>query len=266
MLVAGAALFLTAIAYYYLTQDTPDGDFKELPPEVKAGRKAGAKGSFWKAFRDVRVWSLAVLYASSFGMELTLDNFAALYFTDYFHLSLQMAGIVASSFGMMNLFARALGGIVSDRCNLRWGLRGRALLLGGTIAAEGLAMLLFSQMHSLPLAIATMMLTGLFVKMSNGANYAVVPFINRGAVGAVAGIVGAGGNLGAVMAGFLFKSANLTYPQAFLILGCVIFVSSVCAFAVRFSETDELAVKQETAMRLNATLIEAKPVTAGTAA
>ena len=52
-------------------------------------------------------------------------------------------------------------------------------------------MMVFSQMHSLPLAIATMMVMGLFVKMSNGANYSVVPFINRRGLGAVAGIVGA---------------------------------------------------------------------------
>jgi len=31
----------------------------------------------------------------------------------------------------------------------------------------------------------------------------------------VAGIVGAGGNAGAVLAGFLFKTRSLTYPQAF---------------------------------------------------
>jgi NNP family nitrate/nitrite transporter-like MFS transporter len=156
------------------------------------------------------VWALAVLYASSFGIELTIDNVAALYFTDYFHLTLTMAGVVAGSFGTMNLFARALGGIVSDRCNRRWGLLGRTRLLGATICAEGLAMILFSQMRWLPLAIASMMLTGLFVKMSNGANYALVPFVNKRALGAVAGIVGAGGNLGAVLAGFLFKTPRFT--------------------------------------------------------
>jgi len=84
------------------------------------------------------VWALALLYAASFGIELTIDNFAALYYTDSFHLSLKIAGVVAGSFGMMNLFARALGGIVSDRCNRRWGLRGRVLLLACTIGAEGL--------------------------------------------------------------------------------------------------------------------------------
>ena len=239
MFVAGIALFLTGIAYYYLTQDTPDGDFKTLRTDGPPENSAPSAAVFWQVCHDPRVWALALLYAASFGIELTIDNFAALYFTDYFHLSLKMAGVVASTFGMMNIFARALGGIVSDRCSRRWGLRGRAMLLGTTVAAEGLAMMLFSTMHVLPLAIASMMFTGLFVKMSNGANYAVVPFINKRAIGAVAGIVGAGGNAGAVLAGFLFKSSNLTYPQAFLILGAAILCCSLCALTLRFSETDE---------------------------
>jgi len=158
---------------------------------------------------------------------------------------------------MMNIFARALGGIVSDRFNQRWGLRGRSLLLGATICAEGLAMMLFSQMRWLPLAIGAMMLTGLFVKMSNGATYAVVPFVNKRALGAVAGIVGAGGNAGAVLAGFLFKTPSLSYAQGLLVLGAAILATSACAFVVRFSENDERAAQQEIDARLAGAYIPA---------
>jgi NNP family nitrate/nitrite transporter-like MFS transporter len=245
MLAAGVALFVTGIAYFFLTEDTADGDFKKLRAEGAIGHSSGASGAFAEACRDRRVWALALLYAASFGIELTIDNFAALYFTDYFHLSLNLAGAVASTFGMMNLFARALGGIVSDRCSRRWGLRGRVVLLGCTIGCEGLAMILFSRMRLLPLAVGCMMFTGLFVKMSNGANYSIVPFVNKRALGAVAGIVGAGGNAGAVLAGFLFKTPSLSYPQAFLILGAAIACCSVAAFAVRFSARDELAARRE---------------------
>ena len=245
MMVAGFALFLTGVAYYFLTEDTPTGDFK-------SGSNSGnASGAFLEACRDRRVWVLAVVYAACFGIELTIDNIAALYFTDTFHLSLKMAGLVAGSFGMMNLFARALGGIVSDRCAKTWGLRGRGLLLGCTLAAEGLAMILFSQMRALPFAIAAMMLTGLFVKMSNGATYSVVPFINKRALGAVAGIVGAGGNAGAVLAGFLFKSPSLSYSQGLLILGVAICAASTLAFAVRFSQAEtieEMAAPSESVL------------------
>jgi NNP family nitrate/nitrite transporter-like MFS transporter len=261
MLTAGVALMLTGVAYYFLTQDTADGDWLTLRreaaiagPVAPGSEPSKAPSAFFEACRDPRVWALALLYGASFGIELTVDNFAALYYTDNFHLSLKMAGLVASLFGMMNLFARALGGIVSDRCNRRWGLRGRGLLLGWTIGAEGLALMMFSRMHALPLAIASMMFMGLFVKMSNGANYSVVPFVNRRALGAVAGIVGAGGNAGAVLAGFLFKTASLTYSGAFLILGIVVFACAPIAFVLRFSEKDESSTKKEMEARLSGTL------------
>ena len=238
MFVPGVIMLITGIAYYRLTQDTADGDFAALRARGEMTGKSAAGGAFAAACRDPRVWALFVIYAACFGMELTIDNIAALYFTDNFHLGLTAAGLVASSFGMMNLFARALGGIVSDRCHKSWGLRGRALLLGGTIFCEGLALMLFSQMRWLPLAIATMMLTGLFIKMSNGATYAVVPFVNKKALGAVAGIVGAGGNVGSVLAGFLFKG-SMPWTQALLVLGATVAVISLFSVLVRFSEAEE---------------------------
>jgi NNP family nitrate/nitrite transporter-like MFS transporter len=134
------------------------------------------------------------------------------------------------------------------------------MLLGITIGLEGIAFACFSQARVLPLAIGCMLMTGLFIKMSNGASYAIVPFVNKRALGAVAGIVGAGGNVGAVAAGFLFKTKSLTWPQALLILGVLVFASASLAFLVRFSERDEVAAREEMEARLNLTAI---PVGAG---
>jgi NNP family nitrate/nitrite transporter-like MFS transporter len=251
MAMPGVALFLMGVAYYFFTQDTPEGDWQRKP---ETERKA-AGSAFLTACKDKRVWALAVLYAACFGMELTIDNIAALYFVDYFGLSLRAAGIAAGAFGMMNLFARALGGLVSDKCHALWGLRGRGLLLGATIACEGAAFLLFSQMRWLPAAIAAMLLTGLFIKMSNGATYAVVPFVNKKALGAVAGIVGAGGNVGAVLAGFLFKTESLTWPMALAILGGLVTASAALALLVRFSESDEAAARVEIEARRRAAMV-----------
>ncbi len=236
MIVPAIIMFATGIAYYFLTQDTPAGDFR--------GARRSAPGAFAAAVRDSRVWALFLIYGACFGMELTIDNIAALYFTDNFHLGLTAAGIVAGSFGMMNLFARALGGIASDRCNARWGLRGRTVLLGCTLFCEGLALMLFSRMRVLPLAIAAMLLTGLFIKMSNGATYSVVPFVNRKALGAVAGIVGAGGNVGSMLAGFLFKG-SMPWSQALLCLGAAVSAVSLLSIVVRFSEAEESSARQE---------------------
>jgi NNP family nitrate/nitrite transporter-like MFS transporter len=234
MVVCGVALAVTGVAYFFLTQDTPTGDWKDRPQSTRSN----ANRAFLDALKDRRVLALACIYAASFGMELTIDNIAALYFVDNFKLKLAAAGLVASSFGMMNLFARALGGIVSDKVALTWGLKGRTTLLGCTIFCEGLALILFSRQHMLVLAIATMMLTGLFVKMSNGANYAVTPFVNPKAIGAVAGIVGAGGNLGAMLAGFMFKS-SLSWPEALTILGFVVLGISTLSLLVRFPAAAE---------------------------
>lgn len=257
MLVPGIALFLAGIAYYFLTRDTADGDFQELRAQGRMSQRSAANGAFRQACRDPRVWALAALYAACFGMELTVDNIAALYFVDNFKLSLQAAGVAAGAFGMMNLFARALGGIVSDRCYRHWGLRGRTLLLGATIGLEGVALVCFSQARSLALAIGCMLVTGLFIKMSNGASYAIVPFVNKRALGAVAGIVGAGGNVGAVAAGFLFKTKSLTWPQALLILGILVFASASLAFLVRFSEHDDAAAREEMEVTQNRALVPA---------
>ena len=261
MFVPGLAMLLCGIAYYVLTQDTPEGNFSD----IRAGgqsRDSASKGNIGEAFRDPRVWALFVVYACCFGMELTIDNIAALYFTDYFHLALAAAGFVAASFGMMNIFARALGGIISDRCYRTWGLKGRVALLGCTIFGEGLGLILFSRMHWLPLAIGSMMLAGLFVKMSNGAAYSIVPFINKRVLGGVAGIVGAGGNVGAVLAGFLFKT-SVAWPQALLILGVIVAVCSSLTFLVRFSEADERSSREEIAARLAAAEMIAAPAAAG---
>ncbi|MES1257626.1 MAG: MFS transporter [Acidobacteriota bacterium] len=249
MFIPGLIMLATGIAYYYLTEDTADGDFRNLRAQGDmAGSSAGT--AFAAAARDPRVWALFIIYAACFGMELTIDNIAALYFTDNFHLGLTAAGAVAASFGMMNLFARALGGILSDRCHKTWGLRGRVTLLGCTIFGEGLALMLFSQMRWLPLAVGAMMLTGLFIKTSNGATYAVVPFVNRKALGAVAGIVGAGGNVGSVAAGFLFKG-SMPWTQALLFLGALICIVSPLVVMVRFSEAEEYLAEDEITARLS---------------
>ena len=54
--------------------------------------------------------------------------------------------------------------------------------------------------------------------MACGATYALVPFIDRKALGGVAGIIGAGGNVGAVAAGFLMKGTG-DVQQTLSILG-----------------------------------------------
>ncbi len=250
MVFPGLALLATAYLYWKFTEDSPDGDYVALRANGKLEGSSTVTGTFLKACADYRVWALFVIYGACFGIELTINNIAALYFHDYFGLGLSAAGLVASLFGLMNIFARTLGGVVGDRCGSKWGLKGRVWFLGMILFLEGSALMLFSQQTLLPIAIATLILIGLCVQMSNGATYSVVPFINRRALGAVAGIVGAGGNAGAVAAGFLFRQADMPWPTALMILGVVVAATSSLALMVRFSEVDEAAVKEEMEARI----------------
>ncbi len=229
MVVPGALMALTGIAYYRFTADTPNG----RPFVPRLGGQA-----FWEAAADYRVWILFLLYGACFGVEITVDNIAALYFTDTFHLTLKLAGVVASLTGMMNLFARALGGMTGDWAGRQWGLRGRSLLLGVTLFAEGLAIMLFSRMREIEPAIGVFLVVGLLLCMACGVTFAIIPLVRPKAVGSVSGIVGAGGNVGAVLAAMLFKVEGISGATAFLILGGIVAFAALGVFLLRFRESE----------------------------
>jgi NNP family nitrate/nitrite transporter-like MFS transporter len=230
MIVPGVMMLIIAWLYYKYTKDTPNGNYDEI------GHNAADKKTDWSVLSDWRVWALTIGYAMCFGMELTFDNVASLHFVDNFHLTQSQAGFWAGIFGFMNLFARALGGIVSDKVGRKFGMRGKGLLLAGVLLLEGLGLILFAQAGSLMVAIITMLSFALFLKMSNGATYGIVPFINSKNVGMVSGIVGAGGNLGGMIFGFLFKSQSITYVQAFTYIGFIVIAVSVIIFITKFSK------------------------------
>lgn len=223
MIIPGVILLIMAFIYYRYTKDTPRGNYKEIQWQAKTKKK----GSFLIALKDYRTWLLSIAYAACFGIEITVDNVAATYFVDNFQTSLIMAGALASIFGFMNIFARALGGILSDKVGKVYGLRGKGLLLAAFLVMEGVGIILFANAGTLTMAIVAMLIFALFLKMANGGTYSIVPFINKDAIGSVAGIVGAGGNIGAMLVGFLFKSKNITYGQAFYYIGVGVAVVGV---------------------------------------
>ncbi len=239
MLVPGVMMLVTAWLYWRFTQDAPEGNFRELRARgitVDSGKRGGW-AIFRQAMANYRVWMLALTYAAGFGIELFIHGVAASYYVNRFGLSLQGAGLAAGSFGLLALFARALGGITSDRVARSFGLDGRARLLFALLVGEGVGLLLFSSAGSAPVAIALMLVFGLFTHMACGSIYALVPFVDRKALGGVTGIVGAGGNIGAVAAGFLLKGLGSSVPDTLFVLGWFVLACAVGALTVRFSAT-----------------------------
>jgi len=230
MIVPGLMMLGVAVLYYKYTKDTPNGNYDEI------GYNNTKRKTDWKVLGDWRIWALTMAYAMCFGMEITFDNVASLHFVDTFHLSQASAGLWAGVFGLMNLFARALGGFVSDRVGAKQGMKGKGILLALVLLAEGGGLLLFAGAPSLGLAIAAMLGFALFLKMANGATYGIVPFINQENVGLVSGIVGAGGNLGGMLFGFLFKSENISYEQAFTYIGYAVIATGFIVLVTRFAK------------------------------
>ena len=238
MIIPGLFLLLMAFIYYRYTSDTPQGNYKEINQK----RKERKKGTFLIALKDYRTWILAVAYAACFGIEITVDNVAAIFFVDHYNASIIAAGALAGIFGFMNIFARALGGIFSDKVGKRYGLRGKGLLLSLFLLLEGIGIIMFAQAGSLGMAIVSMLFFALFLKMANGGTYSIVPFINKDAIGSVAGIVGAGGNIGAMLVGFLFKSSAISYATAFLYIGIGVSVIGVIVFMVQLRSEKQASI------------------------
>jgi len=227
--VPAAVGFLVGVAILLVSDDTPRGNFHELK---KRGRipKVSAAASFGAGAHNPNTWILFFQYFCCFGVELTMNNAAALYFTDEFDQSTESAAAIASIFGWMNLFSRGLGGFCSDRMNARMGMRGRLVVQTVLLAIEGGLVFVFANTGTLGGAIAVMVFFSLFVQAAEGSTYGIVPYVDPPSTGSIAGIVGAGGNTGAVCFGLGFR--NLDYRDAFVLMGSTILVSSLLSALV----------------------------------
>lgn len=257
MVVVGVLSLLMGIAYHRFTQDTPEGNFEDLRKVGRLPAGKNSKGTFLLACKDPRVWMLFAIYGACFGVELTIHNMAAIYFTDKFGVGLKAAGLAGGVFGLLAIFARSLGGLLSDKVSVRVGLRGRVMLLGAALLAEGMALMFFAQAGGLWTAIALLAVFGVFVHMSCGATFAVVPFINRKALGSVAGIVGAGGNVGALASLFLLKGSSTT-SAGFLTMGWAVALCSLLVLFVRLPSEVQADAPLESPRHLGQA--EAEPV------
>jgi len=252
MVPPGLLMIVTAMAYSRFTLDAPEGNIGARPATAEPARKRGT--FFMEALRDYRVWMLFLIYGLCFGVELVFDKTVHSYLSNSFALSndpdrnIMLAGIMGGAFGLMAMVARPIGGLVADRCGRILGLRGRVMWLFAALLCEGLAIMAFSQMGRVPAVVVSLIVMGVFVHMSCGATYAVVPFVNKRAVGSVSGIVGAGGNAMTVLLMFVLIqdvfSFGLSTASAYLVIGGVVTAGSFLALGVRFTPEAEAEARR----------------------
>jgi NNP family nitrate/nitrite transporter-like MFS transporter len=304
-------------------RDLPDGNYKEL--ETSGAKQKSSTSVVTKVgLSNVNAWILTVTYGLCFGVELTMVNIATLYFYEYHAMSQTLAGLFGSIFGMVNIFARSLGGITSDYMNARYGMRGRlwglwffqtlegvlCLLMGvvtinmtapdfsgvkdtigyhqigedwvpfggigtsiterihacGSLQVEitaahraanlsslydGLSTVVISDPPSpwgtgdecvsnqnmLGLVVFIMFLFSIAVQMAEGLTFGIVPSVSRPALGVVSGMVGAGGNAGALVTNAaFFLSDSVRTDTGFINMGILIIVGTLSLFFCYFPD------------------------------
>jgi NNP family nitrate/nitrite transporter-like MFS transporter len=235
-ILPAAMMLITSVLYWKYTQDTPEGNFSDMRRagiSTEVGKKDGLE-VMKIAGRNYRVWLLAACYGASFGVELFVHSIAATYYFNRYSLSLEDAGLAVGAFGLLALFARACGGLLSDRVAKSRGLDGRTWLLFALMISEGIFLIGFSQAGSVVMAVSMMLVFGLFTHMACGALYALAPFIDRKVLGGVCGIIGAGGNIGGVAAGLLLRFTGQP-TLCFMVLGIAAIICACGAASIRFS-------------------------------
>lgn len=179
-----------------------------------------------------QVAALNTTYFCNFGAELAVVSMLPAFFERTFTLTPTKAGLIASSFAFVNLIARPLGGILSDKMNSRK-LIMSIYMLGISVGFTSMGFITGS--WPLTLAVALTIACSMFVQGAEGATFAVIPTIKRRITGQISGMAGAYGNVGAV-----FYLTILTMVDAndfFFIIGAGAFFSfTFCAIFLKEPE------------------------------
>ena len=166
------------------------------------------------------VAALNTTYFANFGAELAVVSMLPMFFEETWGLTAAAAGLIASTFAFVNLFARPMGGLVSDRFGNR-----RFVMLAYMLGiAVGFALMgLMNSKWPLVIAVAITVGCSFFVQGAEGATFGIIPSIKRRLTGQISGMAGAYGNVGAVF--YLFVFMFVTPSQFFLIIAGGAFIS-----------------------------------------
>ena len=205
MIVPAILFLITAAGMKAKCWDTPTSKRFSVAETGKT-----SKASMWdyvECLKDVRVVVMIFQYSACFGTELAMNARLATHFRVYFQMNSGDAAVLAGCFGLMNLFARSLGGITSDVMFAKFGFPGRLWAQFLALFFEGIMLFGFANVdNEKPWYVALLVLIGfsVFVQMAEGTSYGIVPFMNPKQLACTSALVGAGGNLGAVIALWCF--------------------------------------------------------------
>src|SRR5690554_4305503 len=166
------------------------------------------------------VAALNSTYFANFGAELAVVSMLPMFFEETWGLNAAAAGLIVVSFAFINLVARPMGGLVSDRMGNR-----RFVMLSYMfgISVGFVLMGLLNSSWPLIVAIAITIFTSFFVQGAEGATFGIIPSIKRRITGQISGMAGAYGNVGAVV--YLIIFSFVTPTQFFYVIAAGAFLS-----------------------------------------
>jgi len=241
--------FAVAVAILLLGDDCPQGDWearvygstmKRRGSDLDLTRRgSGAAPHQPNPYLDYRVFLVGFQYACCFGVELAVTGILPLYLYDEFLETCgdaqcrvntkEGAALLSSVFGLTNVFARFLGGALSDQIEAKTEAiaphLGRQIVQFGLLLFEGLFLLGLSYTTDPHVSIGMLVAFSIFVQASEGSTFATVPALCPTSIAVASGIVGACGNLGGLAWGELFRRSG-TYREGMWYLSFVVLVSS----------------------------------------
>eukprot|EP00483_Globobulimina_turgida_P001863 UN01865 len=232
-------LFVMIFVYYFFTIDSPKGNKSKENVTICV-----CNMNKWKIIlSDFRVWILSLSYAICFGVEVTVLTYIIPYFVDQFNTDTKTGGIIIFSFSILNLFARGLGGYLSDLLYLKFGLQGRIYCLFWVLLFESIFLCFFAiSSFDFGYAILTMIIFSLYVQIAEGIVFAIIPSLpHQKYIGLCMGIVAAGGNFGSLMYSFLVFNnvpSEINYGYAWIICGAFVFICSFTVLSVKFTKKE----------------------------
>lgn len=199
------AAFAMAVTYwaYRYSDDCPLGNFVDVK---KAGLmlERSAVDSFRSGAINLNSWLMFFQYACTHGVDVTMSNGVAIYYHTRFHKSIAEIGVIAFAYGFSALYARGLGGYLSDQVGKHFSLHGRLWINFVCMLVQGGMNIWFARTDEFGPSLAIMIIFAILVQASMGTIFSIVPYVDSANTGSVAGIVGAGGNVGAVLLGLVF--------------------------------------------------------------
>ncbi|KAM6572346.1 hypothetical protein CsatA_016426 [Cannabis sativa] len=217
----------TAILVLTFGQDRPISPVDYSSKHEKNNTtKDDLRAVLFQGLKNYRGWILAVLYGVCFGAELTTNNIIAVYFYDRFGVNINVAGVIAASFGMANLFSRPGGGLLSDELAKRFGMRGRLWGLWAVQTVAGLLCVLLGRGNSLWGSIVVLCGFSVSVQAAGALTFGVVPFVSKRSLGVISGMTGGGGPVGAVIVQLLLfsDSCKLSKQTSISLMGAMMIV------------------------------------------